>query len=73
MSRYWVNFARSGNPNGPGLPAWPAFTARNARVLYLDDDVRRDGVADLDALRVFDGVYTQVRGVPFGETAKVPH
>ncbi len=26
MSSYWVNFAAAGDPNGSGLPAWPAVS-----------------------------------------------
>lgn len=38
MTRYWTNFAKTGNPNGGGpVPAeWPAFTAASSTVLGLD-------------------------------------
>ena len=65
ISGYWVNFARSGNPNGPGLPPWPAFRKADSRVLYLGDPITVGGVANIGSLSVFDAVYTSVRGKPF--------
>jgi para-nitrobenzyl esterase len=34
---YWTNFARTGDPNAGGLPAWPAYDAADARVMVLGD------------------------------------
>ena len=67
MSSYWSNFARSGDPNGRDLPAWPAFTNAAGRVLYLGDPVQMGAVANLDTLTILDGIYTAVRDKPFGE------
>ena len=37
MSGYWTHFAKTGDPNGPGLPSWPVFTASDQRVMFFDD------------------------------------
>jgi len=65
MSSYWVNFAKSGNPNGRSLPVWPAFTPTDNKVLYLSDPVSIGGVANIKSLTVLDTVYTTVRGKAF--------
>jgi len=69
MSNYWVNFAKSGDPNGPGLPLWPAFTNTESKVQYLADPITVGGVANLKSLSVFDTVYTTVRGAAFAVRA----
>ena len=69
MSSYWVNFAKSGDPNGPGLPSWPAFANAESKVQYLGDPITVGGVANLNSLSVFDAVYTTVRGAPFAARA----
>lgn len=65
MSQYWINFARSGNPNGGNLPHWPAFTNADSRVLTLGEPIVVGKVANIDSLGVFDAVYSAVRGKPF--------
>ena len=60
-----VNFARSGDPNGPGLPLWAVFTNAQNKVQYLAAPITVGGVANIRGLSVFDAVYTTVRGTPF--------
>ena len=37
LEHYWTNFAKTGNPNGPGLPAWPAFDPQARSYIEFTD------------------------------------
>jgi para-nitrobenzyl esterase len=37
MNDYWVNFAKTGNPNGSGLPKWPRMTAHGNELLNFTE------------------------------------
>ena len=37
---YWSRFARTGDPNGAGAPAWPRYDAKGRRHLVLDVPIR---------------------------------
>jgi len=39
MSTMWVRFAKTGDPNGPGLPAWPRYRADTDQYIEFGDKV----------------------------------
>jgi para-nitrobenzyl esterase len=41
MMAYWTNFARTGNPNGSGLPDWPAYEPDSDLWLELGREIKR--------------------------------
>jgi para-nitrobenzyl esterase len=65
VSSYWVNFAKSDNPNGPDLPPRPVFINADSKVLYIGDPMTVGRVANINSLSVFDAVYTTVPGTAF--------
>ena len=40
MAAAWVSFARTGNPNHAGLPAWPAFDAARRATMVFDTECK---------------------------------
>jgi len=54
MGRYWMNFVRRGDPNGTGLPAWPAMAG--GRIMMFEARSQAKAPMDktlLDSYRTF--------------------
>jgi para-nitrobenzyl esterase len=54
MAAYWVNFARSGDPNGGALPKWPAFDPEAPRLLELKPQPEARPVLPGDRLEFYN-------------------
>jgi para-nitrobenzyl esterase len=60
MSGYWANFAKTGNPNGEGLPRWDAYTPDQEMVMTIDVISEQKRLPDKEKLdfwiRYFDSL-----------------
>jgi para-nitrobenzyl esterase len=60
LQGYWINFAKTGNPNGPGLPQWPKLQEQDTEWLRLNAEpsIVKNWLAD--RIGVWEERYTRV-------------
>ena len=55
MSQSWVHFARTGNPDVPGLPHWPAYDPETRATMMFDVPCRVENDPRKEERRVWKG------------------
>jgi para-nitrobenzyl esterase len=61
VSSYWANFARKGDPNGTGLPRWPAYQPGTYMTMQLGPRMGAMSIAEPEKLQFFLAVLTSSR------------
>lgn len=61
MGSYWTNFAKTGNPNGAGLPEWPGFTRSAPQALLIGEGIKAGDVPGESRLAAIDRLYAVAR------------
>jgi para-nitrobenzyl esterase len=56
MQAYWISFARAGNPNRKGLPAWPAYETKTDRHLGFGEEIRPGEGLHREACDLFERI-----------------
>ena len=62
LQAYWTNFAKTGNPNAEGLPAWPTHDAKSRQ--YIAFDTLGDAVVRENQRGAFCDLFREAMGRP---------
>ena len=71
MMTYWTNFAKYGNPNGRGVPAWPVFSTAHPQVMHFEGKPQVGTVPDEPGLATLDEYFAWRRTAPGALAAEV--
>ena len=61
MTSYWVNFATTGDPNGKGLPKWPAYQEKTDTAIEFGNNVELHPELNKPALDFLDRYFERQR------------
>jgi para-nitrobenzyl esterase len=59
MSTYWANFAKTGNPNGKGLPTWAPYRTESEQVMILDEKCRSTSLPGKAQMVFWEKIYAR--------------
>lgn len=57
MATYWTNFAKNGDPNGEGMPQWPAFSDQHPELMYFAGTPHTGPVPNEQGLKALDAYF----------------
>jgi len=63
MKGAWVQFARTGDPNGTGLPTWPRYQRSTDQHLDFGSEIRAGSGLHAQSLEGFDSTFAKMRAV----------
>lgn len=61
MMTYWSNFAKTGNPNGSGLPHWPRYSPQSRQVMILGENIHSQPAIDQKRFEFIDSSVARYR------------
>ena len=67
MQQYWVNFAKTGNPNAKGLPYWPSFDADKPTTMQFSNGASLIDRPNREQIDFVDRFYAAQRKKTEGE------